>query len=41
MLFLEKFYVMNAICMTDVEIIRLAKENFMNLLEKNPKISLK
>ncbi|MCY1661851.1 MULTISPECIES: Crp/Fnr family transcriptional regulator [unclassified Chryseobacterium] len=40
MLFLEKFYVMNAICMTDVEIIRLTKKNFMDLLEKNPKISL-
>jgi CRP-like cAMP-binding protein len=40
MLFLEKFYVMNAICLTDVEIIRLPKNNFLDLLEKDPKVSL-
>ncbi|MFC3157595.1 cAMP-binding domain of CRP or a regulatory subunit of cAMP-dependent protein kinases [Chryseobacterium arachidis] len=40
MLFLEKFYIMNAICLTDVEIIRLPKNNFLDLLEKNPKVSL-
>jgi CRP-like cAMP-binding protein len=33
MLFLEKFYVMNAICMTDVEIIRL-KRKFHELFGK-------
>jgi CRP-like cAMP-binding protein len=40
MLFLEKFYAMNAIALTDVELIRVPKKNFMELLEKNPKISL-
>ena len=40
MLFLEKFYVMNAICLTDTEIIRLPKNNFIELLEKNPKLSM-
>lgn len=40
MLFLEKFYVMNAIALTAVELIRLPKKNFLELLEKNPKISL-
>lgn len=40
MLFLEKYYVMNAICLTDVEIIRVPKNNFIELLEKNPKLSL-
>ena len=40
MLILEKFYAMNAICITDTEIIRLPKNSFLELLEINPKISL-
>lgn len=40
LIFLEKFYVMNAICLTDTEVIRLPKNNFIELLENNPKISL-
>ncbi len=40
MLFLEKFYVMNAIALTDVDLIRLPKNKFLELLENNPKISL-
>jgi CRP-like cAMP-binding protein len=40
MLFLEKFYVMNSVCLSAVEIIRLPKNNFIELLEKNPKLSM-
>lgn len=40
LIFLEKIYVMNAICLTDAEVIRLPKNNFIELLENNPKISL-
>ncbi|WP_345200854.1 Crp/Fnr family transcriptional regulator [Chryseobacterium ginsengisoli] len=40
MIFLEKFYVMNSIALSEVEIIRLPKDNFIELLEKNPKLSL-
>jgi CRP-like cAMP-binding protein len=40
LLFIEKFYVMNAICLVESEIIRLPKNNFLELLENNPKISL-
>lgn len=40
MLFLEKYYVMNAVALTAVEIIRVPKKNFIELLEKNPKLSL-
>jgi CRP-like cAMP-binding protein len=40
MIFLEKFYVMNAVCLSPVEILRLPKNNFIELLEKNPKLSM-
>jgi CRP-like cAMP-binding protein len=40
MLFLEKFYVMNAISLSETEIIRLPKEKFLEMLEKDPKLSL-
>ncbi|MDR6405511.1 MULTISPECIES: Crp/Fnr family transcriptional regulator [Chryseobacterium] len=38
MLFLEEHYIMNTVCLTSVELIRLSKNNFMELLEKNPKL---
>ncbi len=40
MLFLEKFYVMNAIALTAVDLIRVPKKKFIELLKKNPKLSL-
>lgn len=40
LIFIEKIYVMNAICLTDVEVIRLPKNNFIELLENNPKVSM-
>jgi CRP-like cAMP-binding protein len=40
LIFIEKIYVMNAVCLTDVEVLRLPKNNFIELLENNPKISL-
>ncbi|SIQ82535.1 cAMP-binding domain of CRP or a regulatory subunit of cAMP-dependent protein kinases [Chryseobacterium sp. RU37D] len=40
MLFLEKYYIMNAICLTPAEVIRMPKNNFLEMLEKNPKLSL-
>lgn len=40
MLFVEKFYVMNAISIVDTELIRLPKNNFLELLKNNPEISL-
>ncbi|SEM35583.1 cAMP-binding domain of CRP or a regulatory subunit of cAMP-dependent protein kinases [Chryseobacterium taichungense] len=40
LLFIEKFYVMNAICLTATEMIRLPKNNFLELLQNNPQISL-
>ncbi|WP_294308550.1 Crp/Fnr family transcriptional regulator [uncultured Chryseobacterium sp.] len=40
MLFLEKFYVMNAVALTAVDLIRVPKKKFIELLKKNPKLSL-
>ncbi len=40
MLFLDKFYMMNAVSLTDVDLIRLPGKKFLELLRKNPKISL-
>lgn len=40
-LFLNQKYPANAIAVEDTEIYILPKENFMKLLEENPKISLK
>jgi len=40
MIFVEKFYVMNAICLSDTEIIKLPKNRFIELLKNNPEISL-
>lgn len=40
LIFIEKIYVMNAICLTDVEVLRLPKNNFIELLENNPKVSM-
>lgn len=40
LLFLDKQYPMNAICLSQTEIIRLPKNNFMKLLEKHPHISM-
>ncbi|MCJ8153375.1 Crp/Fnr family transcriptional regulator [Chryseobacterium sp. SSA4.19] len=40
MIFLEDLHMMNAICLTPVDIIRLHKDSFLQLLEENPKISL-
>ena len=40
MLFIEKYYVMNAVSLTESQIIRLSKNNFLELLKKNPQISL-
>ncbi len=37
MMFVEKFYPMNAVSITSSEIIRLPKNNFLKLLEENPK----
>ncbi len=41
MIFLEDFHVMNTICLIPSDIIRLPKNSFLELLEQNPKISLK
>jgi CRP-like cAMP-binding protein len=38
MLFVEEYYIMNSVCITNVDLIRLSKSNFMELLEKNPKV---
>ncbi len=40
MLFIEKYYVMNAVSLTESQIIRLPKNNFLELLKKNPELSL-
>ncbi|MDQ0594215.1 CRP-like cAMP-binding protein [Chryseobacterium ginsenosidimutans] len=40
MLFLEKYYVMNAVCLSNVEIIRLPKKNFIELLEEHPNLAM-
>jgi CRP-like cAMP-binding protein len=40
MIFVENFYVMNAVCIADAELIRLSKNNFLNLLKNNPDVSL-
>lgn len=40
MLFIDKRYPINAEAITDCRIIRLAKSNFLNLLEKHPEISV-
>lgn len=40
LLFIEEFYVMNAICLTATELIRLPKKNFLELLRNNPQVSL-
>ncbi|WP_228378461.1 MULTISPECIES: Crp/Fnr family transcriptional regulator [Chryseobacterium] len=40
MLFVEKFYVMNAISISDTELIRLPKNSFLDLLKNNPEVSL-
>ncbi|HIB8182193.1 TPA: Crp/Fnr family transcriptional regulator [Elizabethkingia anophelis] len=41
LLFINKPYPMNAVALTDCEIIRLSKDNFLHLLELYPEISLK
>lgn len=40
MLFLDKFYPMNAVCLIPTEIIRLPKDSFIELLKKHPHLSL-
>ncbi|WP_228434784.1 Crp/Fnr family transcriptional regulator [Chryseobacterium defluvii] len=40
LIFLNEQYPMNAIALTPVEIIRLSKNNFMELLKERPEISL-
>lgn len=40
MIFVENFYVMNAVCIAEAEIIRLSKNNFLDLLKNNSEISL-
>lgn len=40
LLFLDKFYCMNAICIDTTEIIRLPKYNFLELLKKYPHLSM-
>lgn len=39
-LFLETFHGMNAVCLSPVELIRLPKKDFFDMLEKHPEISL-
>ncbi|WP_415327259.1 Crp/Fnr family transcriptional regulator [Chryseobacterium sp. MMS23-Vi53] len=39
-LFLERFHGMNAICVQPVELMRLPKKNFFEMLDKNPHLSL-
>lgn len=41
LVFLEKQYPMNAVALSPAEIIRLPKNNFMDLLKQHPEISLK
>ncbi|KPH15267.1 hypothetical protein AMQ68_01990 [Chryseobacterium sp. ERMR1:04] len=40
MIFLEKFYPINAISLESSKIVRVPKNNFLELLEQHPKISL-
>lgn len=40
LLFLDKQYPINAVCLVETEIIRLPKKNFIELLEKHPDISM-
>jgi CRP-like cAMP-binding protein len=40
LLFLDKFYPMNAICITPLEIIRVPKDQFLKLIKTDPKLSL-
>lgn len=40
MIFLEKFYPINAISLESSKIVRVPKNNFLELLDKHPKISL-
>ncbi|KIC62836.1 hypothetical protein RM51_10890 [Chryseobacterium taiwanense] len=40
LIFLDKLYPMNAVCLVPTEIIRLPKNNFIDLLEKHPDISM-
>ncbi|WP_228409057.1 Crp/Fnr family transcriptional regulator [Chryseobacterium ureilyticum] len=40
LLFLNQYYPMNAICLEESEIIRITKDNFMEMIRKNPKLSL-
>ncbi|WP_426277893.1 Crp/Fnr family transcriptional regulator [Chryseobacterium sp. S-02] len=40
LIFLEKKYPMNASCLSPTELIRLPKNNFLELLEKNPDVSI-
>ena len=40
LLFIDKNYPMNAVAITDCSIIRLPKEDFLNLLRAHPKLSL-
>jgi CRP-like cAMP-binding protein len=40
LLFIDKYYPMNAMCLTPTEVIRLPKNNFLEMLEKYPKYSI-
>jgi len=40
LLFLDQQYPMNAVCLSPTELIRLPKNNFIQLLEKHPDISM-
>lgn len=40
LLFLNQYYPMNAICLEEAEIIRITKDNFMEMIRKNPNLSL-
>lgn len=40
MLFLEKYHPMNAVCLSDSEIMRLSKNSFFEMIKANPQYSL-
>jgi CRP-like cAMP-binding protein len=40
LLFLDKYYPMNAVCLNPTEVIRLPKTNFLEMLEQHPKYSI-
>ncbi|WP_082505040.1 Crp/Fnr family transcriptional regulator [Chryseobacterium sp. Leaf405] len=40
LLFIDKYYPMNAMCLSPTEVIRLPKNNFLEMLEKHPKYSV-